>query len=107
MDYERAFDSAEIWAVLQSLQWCQVDCRATMAIRVQNPNTKPIQLQRGVRLGDVISPKLHCRIGRHFQATGLERIRYRRPWRVHHSLSNCRRFSLYGRIAGGPKHYAQ
>ncbi|CAK1586319.1 unnamed protein product [Parnassius mnemosyne] len=57
------------WAVLQSLQRCQVDCRyievlkclysrATMAIRVQNQNTKPIQLQRGVRQGDVISPKL-------------------------------------------------
>ncbi|CAK1584434.1 unnamed protein product [Parnassius mnemosyne] len=69
VDYEKAFDSVEIWAVLQSLQRCQVDCRyievlkclysrATMAIRVQNQSTKPIQLQRGVRQGDVISPKL-------------------------------------------------
>ncbi|CAG4970592.1 unnamed protein product [Parnassius apollo] len=69
VDYEKAFDSVEIWAVLQSLQWCQVDCRyievlkclysrATMAIRVQNQSSKPIQLQRGVRQGDVISPKL-------------------------------------------------
>ncbi|CAG5056668.1 unnamed protein product [Parnassius apollo] len=29
-----------------------------MAIRVKNQTTKPIQLQRGVRQGDVISPKL-------------------------------------------------
>ncbi|CAG4942460.1 unnamed protein product [Parnassius apollo] len=29
-----------------------------MAIRVQNQSSKPIQLQRGVRQGDVISPKL-------------------------------------------------
>ncbi|CAK1600454.1 unnamed protein product [Parnassius mnemosyne] len=69
VDYAKAFDSVEIWAVLQSLQRCQVDCRyievlkclysrATMAIRVQNQSTKPIQLQRGVRQGDVISPKL-------------------------------------------------
>ncbi|CAK1594822.1 unnamed protein product [Parnassius mnemosyne] len=67
VDYKKAFDSVEIWAVLQSLQRCQVDCRyievlkclysrATMAIRVQNQSTKPIQLQRGVRQGDVISP---------------------------------------------------
>ncbi|CAG4978182.1 unnamed protein product [Parnassius apollo] len=27
VDYEKAFDSIEIWAVLQSLQRCQVDCR--------------------------------------------------------------------------------
>ncbi|CAK1589757.1 unnamed protein product [Parnassius mnemosyne] len=54
---------------MQSFQRCKVDCRyieelkclysrATMAIRVQNQSTKPIQLQRGVRQGDVISPKL-------------------------------------------------
>lgn len=69
VDYEKAFDSIETWAVLQSLQRCQVDYRyievlrylyqnATMTIRVQNQNTNPIQLQRGVRQGDVISPKL-------------------------------------------------
>ncbi|CAK1581643.1 unnamed protein product [Parnassius mnemosyne] len=29
-----------------------------MAIRVQNQSKKPIQLQRGVRQGDIISPKL-------------------------------------------------
>ncbi|CAK1587865.1 unnamed protein product [Parnassius mnemosyne] len=27
VDYEKAFDSVEIWTVLQSLQRCQVDCQ--------------------------------------------------------------------------------
>jgi endonuclease/exonuclease/phosphatase family metal-dependent hydrolase len=69
VDYEKAFDSIETWAVLQSLQRCQVDCRyievlkclyenATMSVRLQNRSSKPIPLQRGVRQGDVISPKL-------------------------------------------------
>lgn len=69
MDYEKAFDSIETWAVLQSLQRCHIDYRyievlkclyskATMSIRLQDESTKPIQLQRGVRQGDVISPKL-------------------------------------------------
>ncbi|XP_046976516.1 uncharacterized protein LOC124542632 [Vanessa cardui] len=69
VDYEKAFDSVEIWAVLESLQRCQVDWRyiqvmrclyeaATMSVRVQNQQTNPIPLHRGVRQGDVISPKL-------------------------------------------------
>ncbi|RVE40503.1 hypothetical protein evm_014848 [Chilo suppressalis] len=69
VDYEKAFDSIETWAVLQSLQRCQVDYRyvevlrylyenATMSVRLQNQSSNPIQLKRGVRQGDVISPKL-------------------------------------------------
>ena len=69
VDYEKAFDSIETWAVLQSLQRCHIDHRyievlkclyenATMSVRIQDQYTKPIQLQRGVRQGDVISPKL-------------------------------------------------
>lgn len=69
VDYEKAFDSIETWAVLQSLQRCQVDYRyiealkclyesATMSVRLQDRTSKPILLQRGVRQGDVISPKL-------------------------------------------------
>ena len=69
MDYEKVFDSIETWAVLQSLQRCHIDYRyievlkclysnATMSIRLQEESTKPIQLQKGVRQGDVISPKL-------------------------------------------------
>ncbi|XP_037294135.1 uncharacterized protein LOC119189192 [Manduca sexta] len=69
VDYEKAFDSIETWAVLQSLQQCHIDYRyievlrciynnATMSVRVQDQSTKAIPLQRGVRQGDVISPKL-------------------------------------------------
>ncbi|PZC74016.1 hypothetical protein B5X24_HaOG208430 [Helicoverpa armigera] len=69
VDYEKAFDSVETWAVLESLQRCHIDYRyievlkclynnATMSVRVQEHSTKPIPLRRGVRQGDVISPKL-------------------------------------------------
>ena len=69
VDYEKAFDSVETWAVLRSLQRCRIDYRyiqalqclyenATMSVRIQDETTRPIQLQRGVRQGDVISPKL-------------------------------------------------
>ncbi|CAG9114637.1 unnamed protein product [Plutella xylostella] len=69
VDYEKAFDSIELWAMLQSLQRCHIDYRyievlrcmynaATMSVRLHEHSTKPIQLQRGVRQGDVISPKL-------------------------------------------------
>ncbi|KAJ8732403.1 hypothetical protein PYW07_015002 [Mythimna separata] len=69
VDYEKAFDSIETWAVLQSLQRCQIDYRyievlkclyenATMSIRFQDQTSEPILLQRGVGQGDVISPKL-------------------------------------------------
>ena len=69
VDYEKAFDSIETWAVLESLQRCQVDWRyiqvlrciydhATMTVQTQNQQTKHIQLRRGVRQGDVISPEI-------------------------------------------------
>ncbi|KAA5608736.1 reverse transcriptase family protein, partial [Pseudomonas aeruginosa] len=69
VDYEKAFDSVETWAVLRSLQRCRIDHRyievlkclynnATMSVRVQEHCTKEIPVKRGVRQGDVISPKL-------------------------------------------------
>ncbi|XP_072938827.1 uncharacterized protein [Epargyreus clarus] len=69
VDYEKAFDSIETWAVLESLQRCQIDYRyievlkcmykaASMTIRLHDRSTNPIQVQRGVRQGDVLSPKL-------------------------------------------------
>ncbi|KAJ0183213.1 hypothetical protein K1T71_001189 [Dendrolimus kikuchii] len=69
VDYEKAFDSIETWAVLESLQRCRVDWRyievlrclydaATMTVQIQDRRAKPIPLHRGVRQGDVISPKL-------------------------------------------------
>ncbi|KAJ0183167.1 hypothetical protein K1T71_001143 [Dendrolimus kikuchii] len=69
VDYEKAFDSIETWAVLESLQRCRIDWRyievlrclydaATMTVQIQDRRAKPIPLHRGVRQGDVISPKL-------------------------------------------------
>jgi hypothetical protein len=69
VDYEKAFESIEFWSVLESLQRCQIDWRyiqvtrclyesATMSVQVQNQQTKPVPLHRGVRQRDVISPKL-------------------------------------------------
>jgi hypothetical protein len=70
VDYAKAFDSVEIWSVLEPLERCQVDWRyiqvirclhesATMFVQVQNQQTKPVSLHRGVRQGNVISPKLY------------------------------------------------
>lgn len=69
VDYEKAFETIETWAVLKSLKRCQANWRyvevlrdlyktATMSVQIQNYQTRPIQLLRGVRQGDVISPKL-------------------------------------------------
>ncbi|MBF2449421.1 reverse transcriptase family protein [Listeria seeligeri] len=69
VDYEKAFNFIETWAVLESLQRCQIDWRyievmrclynaATMTVQIQDQRTRPIRLHRGVRQGDVISPKL-------------------------------------------------
>lgn len=68
VDYEKAFDSVELWAVEQAMNNCRIDSRyrtlihniyknATMTIQIGD-TTRPIQVKRGVRQGDVISPKL-------------------------------------------------
>ena len=68
VDYEKAFDSLETWAVLESPQRCRIDWRfiemlrclcnvATVTVQVPDQRTRPIQLRRGVRQGDVISSK--------------------------------------------------
>uniref|UniRef100_A0A2H1V7W6 SFRICE_004217 n=1 Tax=Spodoptera frugiperda TaxID=7108 RepID=A0A2H1V7W6_SPOFR len=53
VDYEKAFDSIDTWSILESLQRSQVlrnlyDA-ATMVVQVQNQQTEPIHLHRGVR----------------------------------------------------------
>ncbi|KAI8442385.1 hypothetical protein MSG28_005904 [Choristoneura fumiferana] len=61
VNYEKAFDSIETWAVLQALQRCQVDYQYIEVLKCLYENatiTTPIPLQRGVRQGDEISPKL-------------------------------------------------
>lgn len=68
IDYEKAFDSVEIWAILESLNECRVDSRysnlisniyesATSCIKLHE-NTAKFKIGRGVRQGDTISPKL-------------------------------------------------
>jgi hypothetical protein len=68
VDYKKAFDSVEKWAVIKSLKNCRVDSRyidlisniyenATMIISLHE-RTNPIPIKRGVRQGDTISPKL-------------------------------------------------
>lgn len=68
VDYEKAFDSVELWAVEQAMNNCRIDSRyrqlihniyekATMVIQLEEKTGK-IPIKRGVRQGDIISPKL-------------------------------------------------
>ncbi|XP_073960723.1 uncharacterized protein [Choristoneura fumiferana] len=68
VDYEKAFDSVEAWAVEGALADCRVDERYIQLIKhlqqyatssvCLHKLTKPFKLERGVRQGDTISPKL-------------------------------------------------
>ena len=70
VDYEKAFDSIEMWSVEQALQNSRIDHRytelilkiyehATMEVQLQiHGRTKTIPIRRGVRQGDTMSPKL-------------------------------------------------
>ena len=68
IDFEKAFDTIEKWAFLNALKRSRIDSRyiqlinalyhdATMTVRVFG-GTDPINLRRGVRQGDTISPKI-------------------------------------------------
>lgn len=70
VDYEKAFDSIEWSAVTEALHNARVDSRyanllsniyqnATLSVKIDdNVKTKKIPVNRGVRQGDTISPKL-------------------------------------------------
>lgn len=68
VDFEKAFDCVEHWAVINALQNSRIDYRYTDLIENLYRNgstrikvfegTEPIRLRRGVRQGDTISPKL-------------------------------------------------
>lgn len=68
VDFQKAFDTVELWAILAALQQSRIDFRyaqllhhiytnATSVIRLHE-NSKPFKIERGVRQGDTISPKL-------------------------------------------------
>lgn len=68
VDFEKAFDSIETLAILNSLQNSRIDHRytnlikniydmATLTVKLHT-QTNPIKMKKGVRQGDTISPKL-------------------------------------------------
>lgn len=68
IDFKKAFDSVETWAVLDALRNARVDHRyidiinsiyknATLKVAIPQ-HTNPVKIKRGVRQGDTISPKL-------------------------------------------------
>jgi hypothetical protein len=70
VDYRKAFDSVEAWSILRALQNARIDSRyiklikyiyenATMDVRMDDDRkTNKIKIEKGVRQGDTISPKL-------------------------------------------------
>lgn len=68
IDYEKAFDSIELQTILEALNQSRIDYRYTSLIRNIYKNatsnvrlyedTEKFNIERGVRQGDNISPKL-------------------------------------------------
>ena len=70
VDYEKAFDSIETWAILAALNKARIDSRYTSLVQHIYENAmfhvnigdemikEKIPIKRGVRQGDTISPKL-------------------------------------------------
>lgn len=70
VDYEKAFDSVETWAVLNAMNEARIDTRysnlikhiyenATLQVAIdEDTSTDKIKIEKGVRQGDTISPKL-------------------------------------------------
>ena len=69
IDYEKAFDSIEHWAIFEALRDIGIHetyvnilkdiyTEATAKIHIENQVSEEIKIQRGVRQGDPISPKL-------------------------------------------------
>jgi len=70
VDYQKAFDSIETWAVLEAMNRARIDSRyskliryiyehATLRVKLEEDwMTGRVKIKRGVRQGDTISPKL-------------------------------------------------
>jgi hypothetical protein len=70
IDYKKAFDSLETWAIVRAMNRARVDSRytdliksiyenATLHVKIaEDMETEPINVHRGIRQGDSISPKL-------------------------------------------------
>ncbi|KAG7307782.1 hypothetical protein JYU34_006375 [Plutella xylostella] len=72
VDYEKAFDTVEHWAVFHALHRCNIDKQyvdvlrelykeATMQVRMHSL-TDLVSINRGVRQGDTLSPKLFTNV---------------------------------------------
>lgn len=70
VDYNKAFDSVELWAIYKAMDHARIDSRyknllkhiyekATLQVEItEDQTTDKIPLKKGVRQGDTISPKL-------------------------------------------------
>lgn len=70
VDYKKAFDSLEVWAILRVMDKARIDSRysnlirniyrhATLHVKLDEfSETEKVQVERGIRQGDSISPKL-------------------------------------------------
>ena len=107
IDFEKAFDTIEKWAFMNSLRRCRIDSRyiqlinalyhdATMTVKIFG-ETDPITLWRGVRQGDTISPKIFT--------TALEDVFKTLEWEAKGVNINGEQPSLCGRYCASCREY--
>ena len=101
VDYEKAFDSVELWAILNAMDECRTDSRysdiikyiyehATSSIRLHE-DTQKFRIGRGVRQGDTISQTLHSGFRIDFQKTGVVEVGCKHQRAISESSTICGR----------------